>query len=83
MEYSTIHNLRSTHILTALNFLVAPNHSDAANLRIGIPKAGGSVTFFKGVIDQVQIFNYGLSATDVSSLYNRAQTKPAVVFKTL
>jgi hypothetical protein len=46
--------------------------SAAANLRIGDLKNGGTGTFFSGAIDQVQIFNYTLSATDVANLYYRS-----------
>jgi hypothetical protein len=44
-----------------------------ADLRIGSIKDGGSAACFNGAIDQVQIFDYVLSATDVAVLCNRTK----------
>ena len=45
------------------------------NLRIGSIQTGASGGFFKGALDQVQIYNYVLTSTEVASLYNRTQTQ--------
>ena len=42
----------------------------AKNLEIGA-KHGSAGSFYKGTIDQLQIFNYVLNATDVATLCNR------------
>jgi MSHA biogenesis protein MshQ len=47
--------------------------SGGTDLRIGSIKDGGSAACFNGAIDQVQIFDYVLSATDVAVLCNRTK----------
>jgi hypothetical protein len=47
--------------------------SAAANDRIGSIQTGVSGGFLNGTIDEVQIFNYVLSATDVAYLYNHTK----------
>jgi hypothetical protein len=44
-----------------------------ANLRIGSIQTGVSTGFLNGALDQVAIYNYVLSATDVAYLYNHTQ----------
>ncbi len=49
------------------------SHRSNGNLWIGAIKSGGSNSFFNGVIDQMQIFDYVLSANDVAALCNRTR----------
>jgi hypothetical protein len=49
--------------------------SAAANDRIGSIQTGVAGGFLNGTIDQVQLFNYVLSATDVAYLYNHSKSQ--------
>jgi hypothetical protein len=48
-------------------------HGAAANFRIGSIQTGLSGGFLNGTIDEVQIYNYVLSATDVATNYNHTK----------
>jgi hypothetical protein len=43
------------------------------NLWVGAIKSGGSGSFFNGVMDHMQIFDYVTSANDVGALCNRTK----------
>ncbi len=53
----------------------------ATTLRLGSLQTGTASGFYKGLLDQVQIYNYVLSATDVAYLYNHARvTTPIAAY---
>jgi hypothetical protein len=57
------------------NSVTGPTGSRSAgtNVRIGSIQTGLNGGFFKGSIDQIQIYNYVLSAADITYLYTRNQ----------
>jgi hypothetical protein len=57
----------------------AVNHSAIIPLRIGSIQTGVAGGFFNGLIDQVQIYNYAISAADVAYLYERNVPLPPIV----
>ncbi len=48
-------------------------HGAATNFSIGSIQTGVSTGFYRGAIDQVQIYNYALNATEVATIYNHTR----------
>jgi len=62
----------------AVNVLAHANRAFTDNIRIGGDPNNNTTRTFNGVIDEVAIFNYALSASQVQNLYLGISATPSV-----
>jgi hypothetical protein len=75
---ATIYLINTNGMTNAVNVLAHANRAFTDNIRIGGDPNNNTTRTFNGVIDEVAIFNYALSASQVQNLYLGISATPSV-----